>query len=450
MKNKKKIIVSLLISALLGGFSFTFAQNPADIYLNPKYGTDSAARQKCANNLSTMSEFMKIDLLDYAFPSWLSVLTECPASSRNIYLYGVRIYRARLDQEKDPVRKKELLDTLMLIYDKRIEHFGQEGLVLGLKGRDMIKYDPTSVEAVHSILGRSVMLTGKTAEESVLVTYMQTSVAMYKAQKIQAQEVIDNYLNVLEILEGIIKSGGETDRAQIALTNAEALFAESGAAGCDDLVEIFTPKFEAEPDNIDLLKKITGLLHNRDCENTDLFAHASEKLYALEPSAKAAFNLSRLFVKREEYDKALEYYQKAIDSAENPVDKAQYCYQKAVLLLNKFERYADSRHYALQAIELNEGWGEPYILIGNAYAASAKICGESDFDKCTVYWAAVDKYVKAKNVDESVKDNADELINRYSQYFPNIEETFFNGYQEGQTFTVGCWINEPTIVRTKK
>jgi tetratricopeptide (TPR) repeat protein len=450
MEKKKKIVAFYILSLLLASYSSLFAQNPADIYLNPKYGPDSASRQKCANDLSTMSEFMKIDLLDYAHPSWLAVFKECPAASKNIYLHGVKIYRYKLDKETDPVRKKELLDTLMLIYDKRIENFGQEGLVLGLKGRDLLKYDPTSVEEVHKILGRSVQLAKNNSEESVVLTYMQTTVAMFKAQKITTQEVIDNYLLSTEILDNIIKTGTEPEKAQIAMANVEARFAESGAASCDDLIKIFTPNFNADPGNVDLLKKITSLLNNRGCEGSDLFADASEKLYTLEPSAKAAFNLSKLFIKREAYEKSLDYYQKAIDAAESPEDKAQYCYQKAVLLLNRFEKYAESRNYALQAIALRGNWGDPYILIGNAYAASTKVCGENDFEKTTVYWVAVDKFLKAKSVDESVKDNANELINRYSQYFPNVEEAFFNGYQEGQQYTVGCWINETTTVRTRK
>ena len=446
-KERRKFIVLITLSVFTCFHTISYAQ--IDIYNNPDYGPDSASRIECANNLSTMSEFMKIDLLDYALPSWQIVFNDCPKSSKNIYLYGVRIYRDLIENETDDSRKAELLDTLMMIYDHRIENFGQEGLVLGRKGIDLLRYDMSSIETAYEILGESVRLSKNNTEEAVIVTFMQSCIALFRAQRIDAQEVIDNYLVTTEILNNVIKAGRSSDRTKIALTNVEALFADSGAAGCEDLISIFTPKYEAEPENIELLKKITALLSGRNCEDSDLYSSSSEKLYQLEPSSKSAYNLALLFVKREEYDKALGYYQKAIDSEENTEDKAQYCYQKAILLLNKFDRYSDSRSYALQAISLKDNWGAPYILIGNAYVASSKTCGENDFEQNVVFLAAVDKFMKAKSVDASVADEANELINRYKQYFPNVENAFFYGYQQGQEYTVGCWINETTTIRTR-
>ena len=96
----KKIIVLTLFLATLGIHA---AWSQPDIEDNPKYGPDSASRMNCANNLSTMSEFMKINLLDHAFPSWKIVFNDCPASSKNIYLYGVKIYRQRISDLQDPV-----------------------------------------------------------------------------------------------------------------------------------------------------------------------------------------------------------------------------------------------------------------------------------------------------------------------------------------------------------
>jgi len=446
-KKRKKIVVLLTLAVLTGFLSTSHAQS--DLYNNPDYGVDSAARMECANNLSTMSEFMKIDLFDYALPSWQAVFDNCPKSSKNVYLYGVKIYRSKLNEEKDDERKMELLDSLMMIYDRRIENFGQAGLVLGRKGIDMLRYDRTSIEAVYGILGESIEVAKDKSEEAVIVTYMQSCLALFKASRIEAQEVIDNYLVTTDILNSKIKSGKGTSRTEIALTNVEALFADSGAAGCEDLISIFTPKFEADPENLELLKKISSLLGSRNCEDSDLFAGTAENLYRLEPSSAAAFNLARLFLKREDYDKSLDYYQKAIDLEENPEDKSQYCYQKAVLLLNKYDKYSESRSFALQAISLKQDWGAPYILIGNAYAASSKNCGNNDFEKAAVFLAAVDKFTKAKNVDESASEEANELINRYKDYFPNVENAFFYGFQEGAEYTIGCWINESTTIRTR-
>jgi len=173
----------------------------ANIYDNPDYGPDSASRMECANNLSTMSEFMKIDLYGYALPSWQKVLSDCPASSKNIYLYGVKIYRDKLDKARDDEAKARALDTLMLVYDKRIEYFGQEGLVLGRKGLDLLKYDRDKVQESYDLMKRSVEISKVNSEPAVMVTLMQLSNALMKAGAIEGRELIDNYLATADILE---------------------------------------------------------------------------------------------------------------------------------------------------------------------------------------------------------------------------------------------------------
>jgi tetratricopeptide (TPR) repeat protein len=425
-----------------------FAQQASRIYLDPKYGSDSLSRIECAANLSTMSEFMKIDLYDYALPSWRKVFNDCPGSSKNIYLYGVRIYRTKLEKEKNPEILKSIIDTLMLIYDRRIENFGQEGLVLGRKAIDLLKYRPDDIPEVHGLLEKSVRLSGKNAEEAVLVTFMQTSVVLFRDNKIQGQNVIDNYMVITDILNQKIATG-EKDQAGTALMNVESIFSESGAGSCTDLINIFTPKFNQNTGDIELLKKITTLLEKRGCEDSDLFANASENLYTKEPSSRAAYNLARLFLKREEFEKAGDYYKKAIELAEDPGEKSTYLYQLALLEFTKFDQYSSSRAHALEAAKLKPDWGDPYILIGNLYASSSKLCNEDELQQSSVFWVAVDQYIKAKTVDPSKTDEANELINRYSQYFPNAEDAFFFGYQNGQEYTVGCWINETTRVRTR-
>ena len=66
----------------------------------------------------------------------------------------------------------------------------------------------------------------------------------------------------------------------------------------------------------------------------------------------------------------------------------------------------------------------------------------------TVYWAAVDKFKKAKQVDPSVEAAANEYINTYSKYFPTKEERFdLPGEFSGSTYYVGGWIGETTSVR---
>ncbi len=443
----KKIILFSLFAVSLG--LFIASAQPANIQDNPNYGPDSTSRINCANNLSTMSEFMKINLLDHAFPSWKAVFNECPASSKNIYLYGIKIYRRRVEKLQDPAQIAMALDTLMLIYDRRIEYFGQEALVIGRKGLDLLRYDNSQVQRSYEYLKASADLGKGKTEDAVLLALMQTSNVLFKQGEMDGRELIDNYLFSTEILNARIQADRNKDRAETALQNIEVIFANSGAADCATLVEIFTPKFEQTPEDLEFLKKLTSLLADQDCADTELFARSSENLYKIEPSSTAAYNLARLFYKKEDYEKSVSYYKEAINGDGEAELKAKYHYELGLILFSKYDDLTNARSHARRAIENKPGWGDPYILIGNLYASSSDNCGENDFEKITVFWAAVDKFQQAKSADPEASAEANELINKYSAYFPNVEDAFFYGFENGQAYTVECWINEKTTVRTR-
>ncbi len=66
------------------------------------------------------------------------------------------------------------------------------------------------------------------------------------------------------------------------------------------------------------------------------------------------------------------------------------------------------------------------------------------------YWAAVDKYKKARNVESVLAGSMAQRISRYQKYFPPTELLFFHNLNEGDSYKVGCWINEVTKVRAAK
>lgn len=87
------------------------------------------------------------------------------------------------------------------------------------------------------------------------------------------------------------------------------------------------------------------------------------------------------------------------------------------------------------------------MIIGLAYAGAKGIYDDSVLSK-TVYWAAVDKLVRAKQVDPSLAEDVDKLIATYSRHFPSKEDIFFKPeLQDGKSFYVGGWIGETTICR---
>lgn len=431
---------------------------------NPKYGADSAARMSCAMNISLYTEFYKQKNYVDALNPWREVYNGCPKASKNTYIKGSTILKNIIVKEKDAARKEAYIDTLMMMYDQRIENFGQKGTVLSYKGVDLNKYRGEKANAeVYSILNDAMTDAGKTTKAAVITVYMQMAVAEFKAESIDGNKVIEDYTFCMETLEAakeyneMLKAKGgkylkkaekELANIETSITNVEALFSESGAATCDALVSIFSAKYEESKDDLEWLKKVNKLLNKTDCTDDEFFAKTAEQQYTLEPSAEAAHNLARLFLKKQVYEKSEKYYEEATKLQEDTETKSLYYYEWSQLAF-AMEKYSKVRTLSNKAIENNGADGRPYLMIGKAYAASKKMnIGKEEVEHSAVYWVAVDAFRKAKSVDASLAEDAGELIKTYSQYFPKYEQWFMAvGSNEGDSYTVGGWINVTTKVR---
>ena len=190
---------------------------------------------------------------------------------------------------------------------------------------------------------------------------------------------------------------------------------------------------------------LTTLMRNSDCTDEDLFYKASKELYKLEPTAESALNIALLAYNSGKYDDAINYYQQAVKLETTEDKKADYYYGIA-LSYSRQGNKVKSREFARKASEVRPDWGDPYLLVGQLYADSKNDCSSISLPGA-VFWAAVDQFIKAKSVDPSVEEKANKMILTYSAYFPNKEEAFFQNVIEGNTYVIGCWINETTKAR---
>ena len=407
------------------------------------HGEDSI---RCIRNLSLSREYSKNDNYADAYKFWKIIYNECPQASKNIYIDGVNIYKYLIEKEENPQRQDELIDTLMQIYDKRIEYFKQKGSVLSRKGIDLLRYrrdDVNAIKEAYGYLEESMNILKNKTSDATLATLFTSSVTLFKVGEFTEENVINDYARVSEIIDyNLSKNDKGAERVKEAV---DQNFITSGAATCDALINLYTPKYNAAPDDTELLKNIIKFLDNSSCTESELFFNASASLHKQEPSALSASSLAIMAMGKEDYEAAYGYFNQAIEMETDNERKAEYYYSLAIIT-NKLKKYSESRQHALDAAKLKPNWGEPYILIGNLYANSMNICSDLKLPKA-VFWVAVDMFAKAKQVDPSIADKANELINTYSEYFPNKEEAFFHNIIEGSDFKVECWINTTTKAR---
>ncbi len=416
---------------------------------NPAYGNDSASRINCAAELSTLSEYMKISMFEYALPAWRNVFANCPASSKNIYISGVKIFRKLIEDSRDPALKSAYFDTLMLNYDLRIKYFGEEGYVLGRKGIDIIRYNDKDYEDAYYAFLTSSNLSGSETDLNVIVGLVQTGLVMMKADKISSSDFLNNYLMCTGLLSEIKSKGGSASGIKRVKESMDKVMAVSGIQDCEVIESVFSDKIQtADPDPA-LLNIASGLLSSAGCDNSAFYAWITEKLMDISPDAGKAYELARFYIRNENFVKAAGYLDKAIAAESKPEQKAVYQYQLSLVLSTKLGRFSEARDAALQAIKNKPGWADPYFVIANAYITGIDACASEDFERKAVYWLAVDYCKKAKEADPESDMKAGELISQYRSNFPSVEETFFRSLKEGDTYRIGCWINESTTVKAR-
>ena len=392
--------------------------------------------------------------------SWRNVYNNCPSLRQNTYLDGVTIMTyAFIRPEKNAEIKDKYVDTLIMIYDKRAEYFpnskngSQIGNIMGRKGIDIFTWAPHRYEEAYNALKQAIDLDGNNSNYAFINTYFTTVITMVKNGKLEESAILDEYDRLSGIVDHNIKVNTEMANEKVLTnfneTKANLDLAVQPYANCEDLVRIYQPKFEANPNDVELLTKIAQVLEKRKCDDTELYLAVAVNLHKVNPSPESAYLIGKKYLAEKDYNQATTYLLQSTKSSNTDWAHQSYIYLAQIMNMNK--NYEQGRTYARKAYELDKTNGEPFIIIGQLYAASASNCGNGDFETKTAFWAAVDQFEKAKSIDPSLTSKANELINAYEHYFPTIESIFFNGFEEGQEFILDkCWINEKTKVRAAK
>ena len=446
------------VGILLSLTALLFAQKGVEDGSKFGQGEDET---RCRTNLSLFTEYAKQKNYKDAEAGWLVCYNECPAASKNIYIYGERILKSKIKTAKTKEDKLAAVDMLMGLYDQRIKYYGTdaknpEAAILGKKGVDLYQYkssDNSAVKEAYGYLKASIEGMGTKSKSSVIQRYMIVALKLYQKDELSGEDFISGYENIQNLLDQLIELNPAAASDYKAIKdNFEGSFAASGAADCETLSGMFDKNLAGNETNKEFLSKTVRLFKKVECDDSEAFYKASELLHAVEPSSESAYGIAKMYLKNGDIDKALEYYTEAVEMESDNETKASYYYQIAGIYFSNKKDFPTSRSFAKKAISAKPNWGDPYMLIGSMYAQSAgkKEISDKDIENQYAYWAACDMFKKAAAVDAEIAVKASNSVKTYSVYFPNKEEAFFYGLQEGQEVTIGGWINVKTTARFKQ
>jgi tetratricopeptide (TPR) repeat protein len=367
-----------------------------------------------------------------------------------------------MSQATNATQSEGYFNDLMALYDKRIVYFGNDprygtNWIVNRKASDYMNFKGGNADpaVLYGWLKPIVDdFKDKTEPNAIsLFIFASQSLMALDADK-HLNQFIQDFLNASALydmqLETAKAANDETAMTNITAykSQIESRFAISGAADCETMERIFAPKIEAGKGDLETLKTTMALFQRVGCTESDAYFAAANYSHKIEPTAESAMGIAYQAVKKSDYATAEKYFIEATEMTTDDKLKTSANFSIASLAAAR-NQYPKAKQYCLKALETNANYGRAYYLIAQAYAASANsIYPDDGVLKKTVFWAAVDKLEKAKQVDPDLAADANKLISQYRNFFPSTEEVFMHpDLTPGSSFTVGGWINERTTVR---
>ncbi|MBQ5643304.1 MAG: hypothetical protein IIV13_06055 [Bacteroidaceae bacterium] len=343
---------------------------------------------------------MGIDNKDWkdAHISWKWLMKNAPYAISGLYkghapfmLYQLII--AEQDQEK----KLAYFNDLMYMFDQRAarldtlnsmekrEHLKSTlGDVLAIKA-DYYNWTAPSTPGSGYTLNQSYknysdairMINekgGREVEGSVLQNFFLTSDAMYKsAPNALREQYLQDYLDSKDACETMLQlakeaqAAGDDAKAQKILAKYEGplalieqTFANSGAADPEQIIAIYTKKFDAYKTDIAKLNSSLNLMAQNGCDNDSIYFVYAKAAYDLEPTFTSSIGLAQKAQKDGKATEALSYYDKALELASDDATRGKICIKVAQALISS-GGYTKGEEYINKAIAFNPS------LTGAAY-----------------------------------------------------------------------------------
>ena len=446
-----KAIKFLIVAAMAAVATSVAAQDFSD----PKYAKWGETPEERKDNMLA-SSYLKEETANRNFNSaarYLQLLLEkCPSASETIYVNGVKLYKDKINRAESLAEKKMFVDSLLFLYDVRIENFGnhpKRGRVylLERKAREYLTYKGDDREGVAEAFETAIAAQAQVGAVSpeVVAIYFKNLCDDYQNDIVDAMTIVNTYDAYAQYFDNIAPEQQEYK------DQFEQCFGLSGAASCENLEAIFSKKVADNPEDTKLVEQAFKLMSRANC-SSDFFFALGEKHYANKPSSEVAMLLAQGFQNIKNFDKANQYLREAL-AVETVAAEREKLYVRIGILDMSMNNFAAAVEAFREAQAINPENAHAPFFLAQCYVNGAKGC--SGLQKDAIYWVAYDLIQKALPLlevsDPERVDAAKQLAVAYRAAFPTSEECFFNEVADGSSFTVNCGFAQgvSTTVRSR-
>ena len=446
-----KAIKFLIVAAMAAVATSAAAQDFSD----PKYAKWGETPEERKENMLS-SSYLKEETANRNFNSaarYLQLLLEkCPSASETIYVNGVKLYKDKINRAETLAEKKMFVDSLLFLYDVRIENFGnhpKRGRVylLERKAREYLTYKGDDREGVAEAFETAIAAQAQVGavNPEVVAIYFKNLCDDYQNDIVDAMTIVNTYDAYAQYFDNIAPEQQEFK------DQFEQCFGLSGAASCENLEAIFSKKVADNPEDAKLVEQAFKLMSRANC-SSDFFFSVGEKHYANKPSSDVAMLLAQGFQNVKNFDKANQYLREAL-AVETVAEEREKLYVRIGILDMSMNNFATAVEAFREAQAINPENAHAPFFLAQCYVNGAKGC--SGLQKDAIYWVAYDLIQKALPLlevsDPERVEAAKQLAAAYRAAFPTSEECFFNEVADGSSFTVNCGFAQgvSTTVRSR-
>ena len=330
--------------------------------------------------------------------SWKWLMKHAPYAISGLYKgHAPFMLYQLIIAEQDQTKKLEYFNDLMYMFDQRAARLdtlnsmekrdnlkSTLGDVLAIKA-DYYNWTAPSTPGSNYTLNTSYknyseaikMINekgGREVEGSVLQNFFLTSDAMYKsAPNALREQYLQDYLDSKDACETMLQlakeaqAAGEDAKAQKLLAKYEGplalieqTFANSGAADREQIIAIYTKKFDVYKTDAAKLNSSLNLMAQNGCDNDSIYFVYAKAAYDIQPTFAASIGLAQKAQKDGKATEALSYYDKALELATDDATRGRICIKVAQALVSS-GGFTKGEEYIQKAIAFNPA------LTGAAY-----------------------------------------------------------------------------------
>ncbi|MDO6737218.1 lipopolysaccharide assembly protein LapB [Wenyingzhuangia sp. 2_MG-2023] len=430
------------------------------------------AQDDCALRYNMLKTDYKTKNYESALKNLDYCLDNCGKLTANIYIYGGNLIDAVL-KTATPEKKTELFALGKKMFAKRFENFpdaypakahsdyadflkelGGDKDEIYNNYEQAFKMDPTKL-GVGSIISYFNQVVERNKDSNLQVVFNTYDVTLEAINK-----KVEGYLADIAELQAKEEAGqtllsSESRKLRAATLNSKALGQVEGAldqkieeiSTCQYLIPLYKQEYEANKNDKLWLHRAINRMYKKDCTEDPLYVTLVGQYQEIDPSPEASVLYAGILMDKGEVNKAVSYFEKAIEQETNADKKAKNLYKVADIFRKKGQN-SKAVSYAKKAIAAKPNLGRAYTMIATLYASGANSCGSDEFEKRMAYVVAEQYALRGGKVDPSIGVYASKLARSYKANQPSKKLVFNNegGYKSGDNYTIKCWINETVQV----